>query len=114
MIFGAAPAVEKGEKLSQSETLRIETVNGARRRGLQKKKKHTHGALWRGESIAPPSVFRSATWPPFQQAIPARGNGKRRRKSTVLELLSHVHHRRHARTALGGEVEKKMSLMMRP
>jgi hypothetical protein len=44
---------------------------------------------------------------PFQQGA----NGKRRRKSTVLELPSHVHHSRHARTALGGEVEKNMSFL---
>jgi hypothetical protein len=68
--------VEKGEKLSQSETLRIETVNGARRRGLQKKKKHTHGALWRGESIAPPSVFRSATWPSIPASHSSKGQWK--------------------------------------
>ena len=73
MIFGAAPAVEKGEKLSQSETLRIETVNGARRRGLQKKKEtHTRRPLARGIGPALLSVFRSA----FQQAIPARGKWK--------------------------------------
>jgi len=66
MIFGAAPAVEKGEKLSQSETLRIETVNGARRRGLQKKKENTHTApSGAGNRSHAPSVFRSAT------AIPA-------------------------------------------
>jgi len=113
MIFGAAPAVEKGEKLSQSETLRIETVNGARRRGLQKKKEtHTRRPLARG--IGPALLLRSFvrrlafdSSKPFQQGA----NGKRRRKSTVLELPSHVHHSRHARTALGGEVEKNMSFL---
>ena len=72
--------MEKGEKLSQSETLRIETVNGARRRGLQKKKKHTHGALWRGESVPRSSfgllfgdlAFHSSK--PFQQGAMESGD----------------------------------------
>jgi hypothetical protein len=70
--------VEKGEKLSQSETLRIETVNGARRRGLQKKKEtHTRRPLARG--IGPALLLRSFVRRlglPFQQAIPARGKWK--------------------------------------